>query len=75
MTSWLSFFTGIFQLFTAAFNWAHDKNLIDAGGMAAFAAILQGQADDLHKKLDAMAAAGKRFDDAGGVPSDIKYRD
>lgn len=75
MTTWLSFFTGLFQLLTAAFNWAHDKNLIDAGGVAAFQKILQGQADDLNKKLGAIAAAGKRFDDAGGMPADGRFRD
>lgn len=77
MTTWLSFFTGMFQLLTAAFNWAHDRNLIDAGGVAAFAAIMQGQANDLNKKLAVMAAARKRFDDAGpdNLPSDIQFRD
>jgi hypothetical protein len=75
--TWLSFFTALFQLLNAAFAWAHEKNLIDAGGVAAFQKILQGQADDLKKKLAAIDAAGKRFDDdvSRGVQPPVKYRD
>lgn len=52
-----------------------DRQLLTAGGAQKVAEILGAQADDLHKFKDTMAAAGKRFDDAGGLPNDIRFRD
>jgi hypothetical protein len=71
----LSFLSGLIQLVVGIVNYLHDQGMIKNGEMAAFQAIMKGQADDLQKKLDAMAAAGKRFDDTGGMPDDGQYRD
>ena len=71
----LSLAIGLLQIVMAIYNWMVRNGHIKEGGEAAFAKILRGQADDVDKKLAAMAAAGKRFDDAGGMPPDGRFRD
>lgn len=65
----------LLNLVVTFFNWMVKNGHIKSGEEAAFTRILRGQADDLDKKLSAMADAGKRFDDAKGMPPDIKFRD
>lgn len=73
----LSLAIGLLQLVMAVYNWMVRNGYIKAGGEAAFAKILKGQSDDLERKVAAMAAADKRFTDAGAgkLPSDFKTRD
>ena len=72
---WFKLAVGVVQLLGFFMKFLTDRQLLTAGGAEAIAKILRAQADDLHKIKDAMADAGKRFDAAGGMPSDGKFRD
>jgi hypothetical protein len=72
---WFKLAMGAVQLLGVLMTFLREQKLLNAGGMAILAATLRAQADDLHKIQDTMAAAGQRFDAAGGMPTDGRFRD
>jgi hypothetical protein len=70
--NWLSLILGVLKAVNVIVNMLHERQLISAGGAAAIANVLQGQANDLKKKVAEMAAAGADFDAGRGLP---EYRD
>jgi hypothetical protein len=76
--NWLSFAILLLKMASQIVQYLHDRKTLDAGGAQKIADILENQKHDLAKILHEIDEAGKRFDDvvrAGGMPSDIRFRD
>jgi hypothetical protein len=66
--SWLSVIIGLIRIAGQITQYLHDKNMMDAGGLAAIQEVLRGQSDDLARIRAKMANAGADFDSGRGMP-------